>query len=110
MAVKKRATKKRAAKKKVAVVNRQADMVAKLRENLKAAKEETRSANKKVKEGERQVKALLKLLEKTQADSAKFLASRVKDAIKQYGVVVAPKRRKRRVAKKKVAPKSQPAS
>ncbi len=102
----KRATKKRAAKKKVAAVNRQADMIAKLRGNLKAAKEEARAANKKVRESERQVKALLKLLEKTQIDATKFLAGRTKAAVKQYGVVIAPKRRKRRVAKKRAAPKS----
>ena len=59
--------------------------------------------NKKTRESERKVTALLKLLESTQAATDKFLAGRVKDAVKAYGIAVAPKRRrKRRVAKKKV--------
>ena len=103
MAVKKKTAKKKVAKKKVAVANSQTDVVAKLRQDLKDAKAEAREANKKTRESERKVTALLKLLESTQAATDKFLAGRVKDAVKAYGIAVAPKRRrKRRVAKKKV--------
>ena len=97
---KKKVAMRRAAKKKVVAVDRKAEMIAKLRQDLKEAKEEKRGLAKKVRESERQVKALLKLLEKTQEDANKFLTHRVKNAVAKYGVVVAPKRR-RRVAKKK---------
>ena len=101
MEVKKKTAKKKVSKKKVALANRNADVIAKLRQDLRDAKVETREANKKTQESERKVKAILKLLESTQAATDKFLAGRVKDAIKAYGIAVAPKRRhKPRVAKK----------
>ncbi|WP_241087035.1 hypothetical protein [Candidatus Vondammii sp. HM_W22] len=95
------AVRKKTAKKKV-LANRNANVIGKLRQDLKDTKIEIREANKKTQESERKVKALLKLLESTQAATDKFLASRVKDAVKAYGIAVAQKRkRKRRVAKKK---------
>ena len=101
MAVRKKTAKKKVSKKKVEVANKQADVIAKLRQDLREAKAETREANKKTSESERKVKALLKLLESTHAATDKFLASRIKDAVKAYGIAVAPKRRrKRRVVKK----------
>jgi len=50
------------------------------------------------------ITALLKLLESTQAAAGKFLAKRVKEAVKQYGITTAPKKRRRQVAKKKAVP------
>ena len=97
------AKKKTAAKKKVAVVNRQAEVVAKLREGLRAAKAEAAEAKKQARESDNRAKALLKLLESTQAATDKFLAARTKDAIKKYGAVTAPKKAKRRAKKKTVA-------
>jgi len=103
MAVKKKTAKKKVAKKKIAAAQNQAALIAKLRQDTREAKAETREANKKTQESERKVKALLKLLGSTKDATDKFLASRVKDAVKAYGITVAPKRkRKRRVAKKKV--------
>lgn len=102
MAVRKKTAKKKMSKKKVVVANRDSDVIGKLRQDLKDAKTEAREANKKTRESERRVTALLKLLESTQTATDKFLAIRVKDAVKAYGIAVAPKRRrKRRVAKKK---------
>ena len=103
MAVQKKVAKKRAAKKK-AVASPKTDMVAKLRQGLKDAKAETSDIKKQLRESERKVAALLKLLERTQTDADKFLAARVKDAVMKYGIAIAPKKRRRRVAKKKVAP------
>jgi hypothetical protein len=105
MAIRKKVTKKRAAKKKVvrkkvAATNRNAEVVAKLRASLKEAKDENRELKKKVREGDKQVAALLKLLETTQTAANKFLGQRVKDAVKKYGVVTAPKKRRRRTRKK----------
>lgn len=105
MALKKRVTKKRAAKKKVvrkkvAATNRNAEVVANLRQSLKEAKDENRELKKKARESEKQVGALLKLLETTQTATTKFLGQRVKDAVKKYGVVTAPKKRRRRTRKK----------
>ncbi len=95
------AVRKKTAKKKV-LANRNANVIGKLQQDLKDTKIGIREANKKTQESERKVKALLKLLESTQAATDKFLASRVKDAVKAYGIAVAKKRkRKRRVAKKK---------
>jgi len=105
MAVKKRATKKRVAKKKVGAVNRQAAAIAKLRDSVKAAKAEANEAKKQVREGQRRERALLKLLESTQGATEKFLAGRIKDAVKQYGVATVPKKRKRRAKKKTAAKK-----
>ena len=93
----------------IAVVHNQAALIVKLRQDIREAKTETREANKKTRESERKVKALLKLLESTKDAADEFLASRVKDAVKTYGITVAPKRkRKRRVAKKKVVINDRP--
>jgi hypothetical protein len=99
--VKKRAAKKKAVQKKVVATNRNAEVAAKLRQALKEAKDENRELKKKTRDAERQVGALLKLLEATQTAANKFLGGRVKDAMKKYGVVTAPKKRRRRVVKKK---------
>ncbi len=104
MPAKRKVTKKKTAKKKVAAVNRQAELVTKLRADVKSAKEEGREAAKKLRESQRQITALLKLLESTQAAAGKFLAKRVKEAVKQYGITTAPKKRRRQVAKKKAVP------
>ncbi len=101
MAIKKRASKKKVAKKKV-VASKGTNIVASLREQLKAAKDEARELNKSVKAGERKVAALLKLLESSQADVNRFLTSRVKEAAAKYAISLAPKK-PRRKAKKKVA-------
>jgi len=108
MAVKKKAAKKKVAAKKVATNKRAAatekpDLVATLREQLKAAKMDNRELAKKVRESERRIAALLKLLESSQADVNKFLTGRVKDAVAKYEIVVAPKKRRR--AKKKAVQK-----
>lgn len=111
MVVKKKVTKKRVAKKKVAAkkkvtaVNRQAETIAKLRESLKVAKAEASEAKKQARESDRRTAALLKLLESTKTATDKFLAARTKDAIKKYGAVTKPKKRKRRATKKAVAKK-----
>ncbi len=99
MVVKRRVTKKKAAKKKVGAAK--PDRVAILREKLKDAKAENAETTKKLRESQRQVAALLKLLESTQIATNKFIALRVKEAVKKFGIVTAPK--KRRVTKKKVA-------
>jgi len=104
MAIKKKTSKKRVAKKKVAV-SKGPDIVASLREQLKAAKDENRELKKEVTAGARKVAALLKLLESSQADVAKFLTSRIKDAAAKYAISLAPKKRRRRAKKKAVAQK-----
>jgi hypothetical protein len=105
MAVRKKTAKKRATKKKV-VVDRKAALLAKLREDLKAARADAREANAKTRQAERQVQVLLKLLESTQSATDKFLAGRIKDATKKYGIATAKKKRRRKkVAKKRVARK-----
>jgi len=103
MAIKKRAAKKKVAKKKAAAT-KGTDVVASLREQLKAAKDEVRELKKAVKAGDRNVAMLLKLLASSQADVNKFLARRVKDAAAKYAISLAPKK-PRRKAKKKVAAK-----
>jgi len=104
MPAKRKVTKKKTAKKKVAAVNRQAELITKLRADVKSAKEEGREAARKLRDSQRQIIALLKLLESTQAAADKFLTKRVKEAVKQYGISTTPKKRRRRVAKKKGAP------
>ncbi len=105
MAIKKRASKKRAAKKKV-VASKKPDLLASLREQLKAAKDENRELKKELKAGDRKVNALLKLLDSSQADVGRFLARRVKDAVAKYEISLKPKKRRRK-AKKKVAVKKE---
>ncbi|VAX07987.1 hypothetical protein MNBD_GAMMA26-1675 [hydrothermal vent metagenome] len=113
MAIKTKMTKKRVAKKKVArkkavarqsAVDKNAALVASLREKLKAAKAANSELAKKVQAGDRQVSALLKLLGATQVNVNKFLARSVKDAVAKYEIAIAPKKR-RRSKKKKAAKK-----
>ena len=100
MAARKKTVKKRATKKKV-VVDRKAALLAKLREDLKAARADAREANAKTRQAERQVQVLLKLLESTQSATDKFLAARVKDAKKKYAITTKPKRRRKKRAVRK---------
>ena len=108
MAIKKKASKKKVAKRKVAkkkvVVSKSPDIVASLREQLKTAKEENRELKKAVAAGDRRVAALVKLLGSAQTDVTRFMASKVKDAVKKYEISLKPKKR-RRQAKKKAAAK-----
>ncbi len=104
MAIKKKASKKRTVKKK-AVAAKKPDALALLRDQLKAVKEENRELKKEIRAGDRKINALLKLLDASQADVAKFLARRVKDAVAKYEISLKPK--KRRKAKKKVAVKKE---
>ncbi len=107
MAIKNKASKTRVSKKRVvkkkAVAGNKPDALTLLREQLKAAKDESRALKKEVSAGNRKVNALLKLLDSSQADVGKFLARRVKDAVAKYEISLKPK--KRRKAKKKVAVK-----
>jgi len=102
VAKKKVAGKKVATKKRATAVGGKPDIVSSLREQLKTSKADNRELAKKLRGSERQVAALLKLLESSQTDVNKFLTRRVKDAVAKYDIVVAPKKRRRRVKKKAV--------
>lgn len=100
VAKKKVARKKTATKTKAAAVDRAQE----LRKALQEAKVENKLLGKQLKESERRVKGLMRLLETTRTDADKFLAGRVNEAVNKFGVLVAPKkRRRRRVAKKQAA-------
>jgi len=109
MAIKKKVAKKKVAKRKVAkkkaVVSKSPDIVASLREQLKAAKDENRELKKAVTAGDRSVAALLKLLGSAQTDVTRFMSGKVKDAVKKYEISLKPKKRRRKAKKKAAAKK-----
>ena len=107
MVVKRRVTKKQTTKKKAPAAK--PDVVANLRQQLKDSKADHAATTKQLRDSQRQVAALLKLLEGTQAAASKFMTTRIKEAVKQYGIATAPKKR-RKVAKKRVARAKAPVS
>jgi len=114
VAIKKKVAKKKVVSKKRVAAKKQvakkavipADRTASLKEQLQQARTENRELKNKLRTTERQVQGLLKLLESIRTASDKFLAVRVKEATAKFGILTAPKKSKRRVAKKKVVQKS----